>query len=68
MSNASWKFWIVPLFLWAIYGSWHIGYQSGYADGHLTATRIYERGAYVAPIVLFDPQHDQKDQLDTDRQ
>lgn len=37
MSNLEWKFWIVPLALWGLYGCWYSGYQSGYADGHQTA-------------------------------
>ena len=37
MSTQSWKFWIIPLSLWGLYSCWYCGYQSGYADGHVTA-------------------------------
>ena len=37
MANQSWKMWLVPFGLWALYLCWYSGYQSGYADGHETA-------------------------------
>lgn len=37
MANQSLKFWAIPLTLWGLYSCWYFGYQSGYADGHVTA-------------------------------
>ncbi|WP_010587192.1 hypothetical protein [Schlesneria paludicola] len=43
MSKESWKFWGVVLIAWGFYSCWHMGYQSGYADGHATAWGMYEQ-------------------------
>lgn len=42
MSKSGWKLWIIPLAAWGLFSCWHIGYQSGYADGHDTAWKMYQ--------------------------
>jgi hypothetical protein len=37
MAVENWKLWIIPFAIWALFLSWHSGYQSGYQEGHATA-------------------------------
>lgn len=43
MSKESLKLWGVVLIVWGLYTCWHMGYQSGYAEGHATAWGMYEQ-------------------------
>jgi hypothetical protein len=54
MTTDSWKFWTVALGLWAFYGCWHIGYQSGYVDGHETAWKMYQPPVYFRELASTD--------------
>ncbi len=63
MSKMGWTFWIVALGIWGLYSCWHFGYQSGFADGHETAWRMYQ------PVLLPDQvtaNHDQTMDRDFD--
>ena len=48
MANQSWKMWLVPFGLWALYLCWYSGYQSGYADGHETAWSMSQPSLIMA--------------------
>jgi hypothetical protein len=42
MSKMNWTVWLVAIGAWGLYSCWHLGYQSGYADGHETAWKMYQ--------------------------
>lgn len=53
MANNSYKFWAIPLTLWGLYSCWYFGYQSGYADGHVTAWNMYSPDALVSGDIAY---------------
>jgi hypothetical protein len=66
MSKTGWRLWIVAFGAWALYSCWHMGYQSGYADGHETAWKMYQPSVPDFQIAA-QPNESVNDEIDDPR-
>lgn len=58
MSKYGWTIWIIPFAVWGFYSCWHCGYQSGYAEGHETAWKMYQPNIPASHLAVVTESND----------